>query len=198
MLVPRDRNPTDFSGPGIGRVSDRRTVTPAPAVAAFDPTSIGANFIHGALYYLPILIVTFAVGGNIEAIFAVVRKHEINEGFLVSGMLFPLTLPPTIPLWQVAIGIAFGVFVGKEIFGGTGKNMLQPGADRRASFLFFAYPAVHLGRQGVDRGADLDRRRTPEPRGSARAAEGGQAVFEPGRISWWDAGLHGLHAGFDG
>ncbi|MEM1248158.1 MAG: NADH:ubiquinone reductase (Na(+)-transporting) subunit B [Acidobacteriota bacterium] len=116
----------------------------ALGLAAFDPTSIGANFIHGALYYLPILIVTFAVGGNIEAIFAVVRKHEINEGFLVSGMLFPLTLPPTIPLWQVALGISFGVFVGKEIFGGTGMNVLNPALTARV-FLFFAYPAEISG-----------------------------------------------------
>lgn len=116
----------------------------ALGLAAYDPSSIGANFIHGALYYLPILIVTFAVGGNIEAIFAVVRKHEINEGFLVTGMLFPLTLPPTIPLWQVALGIAFGVFVGKEIFGGTGMNVLNPALTARV-FLFFAYPAEISG-----------------------------------------------------
>ena len=113
-------------------------------LAAFDPSSMGANMIHGALYYIPILLVTFIVGGNIEAIFSVVRRHEINEGFLVTGMLFPLTLPPTIPLWQVALGIAFGVFIGKEIFGGTGMNVLNPALTARV-FLFFAYPAEISG-----------------------------------------------------
>jgi Na+-transporting NADH:ubiquinone oxidoreductase subunit B len=100
--------------------------------------------IHGLLYYLPIFIVTFVVGGHIEALFAVVRKHEINEGFLVTGMLFPLILPPTIPLWQVAAGIAFGVIIGKEVFGGTGMNILNPALTARA-FLFFAYPAQISG-----------------------------------------------------
>ena len=101
-------------------------------------------FIHGALYYIPILLVTFIVGGAFEVLFAVVRKHDINEGFLVTGMLFPLILPPTIPLWQVAAGIAFGVVIGKEVFGGTGMNILNPALTARA-FLFFAYPAQISG-----------------------------------------------------
>ena len=79
---------------------------------AWDPTDVVACIVHGVLYYLPVLIVTFAVGGGCEALFALVRRHEINEGFLVTGMLFPLVLPPTIPLWQVAVGIAFGVIIG--------------------------------------------------------------------------------------
>ena len=116
----------------------------ALGLAAFDPSSIWANVVHGALYYLPILIVTFAIGGNVEVLFSVVRKHEINEGFLVTGMLYPLTLPPTIPLWQVALGIIFGVLVGKEIFGGTGMNVLNPALTARV-FLFFAYPAEISG-----------------------------------------------------
>ena len=110
----------------------------------FDAGSLLANSVHGALYYLPVLIVTFAVGGAWEGLFAVVRRHDINEGFLVTGMLFPLVLPPTIPLWQVAIGISFGVVVGKEIFGGTGYNVLNPALTARV-FLFFAYPAQISG-----------------------------------------------------
>ena len=110
----------------------------------FDAANLLANTVHGALYYLPVLIVTFAVGGACEGLFAVVRRHDINEGFLVTGMLFPLVLPPTIPLWQVAIGIAFGVVVGKEIFGGTGYNVLNPALTARV-FLFFAYPAQISG-----------------------------------------------------
>lgn len=111
---------------------------------AFDPASLWACFVHGALYFVPVLVVTFAVGGGLEAVFSIVRKHEINEGFLVTGMLFPLTLPATIPLWQVALGIAFGVVFGKEVFGGTGMNILNPALTARA-FLFFAYPGQISG-----------------------------------------------------
>ena len=106
----------------------------------------GWCFLYGALYFLPVWAVTFIVGGHIEMAFAVIRKHEVNEGFLVTGFLFPLILPPTIPLWQVAIGIAFGVVVGKELFGGTGMNILNPALTARA-FLFFAYPAQISGDQ---------------------------------------------------
>jgi Na+-transporting NADH:ubiquinone oxidoreductase subunit B len=111
---------------------------------AFDPADLLACVVHGALYFLPVLVVTFAAGGGAEALFAAVRKHEINEGFLVTGMLLPLTLPPTIPLWQVALGVLFGVVVGKEVFGGTGMNILNPALTARA-FLFFAYPAQISG-----------------------------------------------------
>jgi Na+-transporting NADH:ubiquinone oxidoreductase subunit B len=103
-----------------------------------------ACVVHGALYFLPVLLVTYAVGGAWEGLFAQVRRHEINEGFLVTGMLIPLTLPPAIPLWQVAVGVSFGVVVGKEIFGGTGMNILNPALTARA-FLFFAYPAEISG-----------------------------------------------------
>lgn len=111
---------------------------------AFDPSNIISNILHGALYFVPIFLVTQVAGGLCEVVFATIRKHEINEGFLVTGMLFPLTLPPTIPLWQVALGIAFGVIVGKEVFGGTGKNFLNPALTARA-FLYFAYPAQISG-----------------------------------------------------
>ncbi len=101
-------------------------------------------FVLGVLHFLPIYIVCMTVGGLCEVIFSVVRKHEINEGFLVTGLLFPLTLPPNIPLWQVAIGIAFGVVIGKEIFGGTGRNFLNPALTARC-FLYFAYSAQITG-----------------------------------------------------
>ncbi|MEC8493609.1 MAG: NADH:ubiquinone reductase (Na(+)-transporting) subunit B [Planctomycetota bacterium] len=94
--------------------------------------------IYGAFKFIPIYAVTIIVGGTLEAIFSLIRKHEINEGFLVTSLLFPLTLPPDIPLWQVALGIAFGVVVGKEIFGGTGMNILNPALTARI-FLYFAY-----------------------------------------------------------
>lgn len=112
----------------------------------FDPGSVLACMVHGAIYFLPVYAVTMLVGGHAEVVFAIARKHEINEGFLVSGLLFPLTLPPTIPLWQVALGILFGIIIGKEVFGGTGMNVLNPALVARA-FLFFAYPGQISGDQ---------------------------------------------------
>lgn len=110
----------------------------------FDPANPFANFMHGALYFLPIYITTLVVGGIWEVIFATVRGHEVNEGFLVTSMLYALILPPSAPLWQVALGISFGVVIGKEVFGGTGKNFLNPALTGRA-FLYFAYPAQMSG-----------------------------------------------------
>ena len=108
----------------------------------------GATFLtdilRGSAMVLPIVMVSYIVGGIWEVLFAIVRKHEINEGFLVTGMLFPLVLPPTLPLWQVAVGISFGIIIGKEIFGGVGFNILNPALTGRA-FLFFAYPAQISG-----------------------------------------------------
>jgi Na+-transporting NADH:ubiquinone oxidoreductase subunit B len=108
---------------------------------ASDPV---ANFLHGALYFIPIYLTTLIAGGSWEVLFATVRRHEVNEGFLVTSMLFALTLPPDVPLWQVALGISFGVVIGKEVFGGTGKNFLNPALVGRA-FLYFAYPAYMSG-----------------------------------------------------
>ena len=109
-----------------------------------DPASIVSNVSHGLLYFLPIYITTLVAGGICEVVFATIRGHEVNEGFLVSSMLFALTLPASTPLWQVALGIAFGVVVAKEVFGGTGKNFLNPALTGRA-FLYFAYPAYMSG-----------------------------------------------------
>lgn len=103
-----------------------------------------ANMLHGLLYFLPIYITTLVAGGLFEVIFATIRKHEVNEGFLVTSMLYTLILPATTPLWQVALGIIFGVVIGKEVFGGTGKNFLNPALTGRA-FLYFAYPAQMSG-----------------------------------------------------
>lgn len=124
----------------------------------FGPDVVLSCIVHGGLYFLPVLLVTFAVGGFWETLFALVRGHEINEGFLVTGMLIPLTLPPAIPLWQVALGTSFGVVIGKEVFGGTGMNILNPALTARA-FLFFAYPAeisgdVWVAAAGASRAAD--------------------------------------------
>jgi Na+-transporting NADH:ubiquinone oxidoreductase subunit B len=100
--------------------------------------------LRGLWHMLPIVVTSYAVGGFWEVMFCIVRKHEINEGFLVTGLLFPLTLAPTTPLWIVALGVTFGVVIGKEVFGGTGYNLLNPALTARA-FVFFAYPAVISG-----------------------------------------------------
>jgi Na+-transporting NADH:ubiquinone oxidoreductase subunit B len=112
--------------------------------AGYDSTSVYDCFMHGLLYFLPIYVVTMVVGLFWEVLFAGIRNHEVNEGFFVTGWLFALILPATIPLWQVAVGISFGVILGKEVFGGTGKNFLNPALVGRA-FLYFAYPAQISG-----------------------------------------------------
>ena len=112
--------------------------------AAGLPLEVGSVFLSGLWVVLPMVVVTYAVGYFWEALFASVRKHEISEGLFVTCALFPLTLPPTQPLWQVALGISFGVVIGKEIFGGTGRNFLNPALTGRA-FLYFAYPAQTSG-----------------------------------------------------
>jgi Na+-transporting NADH:ubiquinone oxidoreductase subunit B len=112
--------------------------------AGYDAQNLYDCLLQGLLYFLPIYAVTLAAGGFWEVVFAGVRNHEINEGFLVTSLLFTLILPATIPLWQVAVGISFGVVIGKEVFGGTGKNFLNPALAGRA-FLYFAYPAQISG-----------------------------------------------------
>ena len=119
----------------------RATIMDSVGYGSSNPISC---LIHGALYFFPIFIATQIAGGFWEILFATVRKHEVNEGFLVTGMLIPLTLPPDIPLWQVTLGTSFGVVLGKEVFGGTGKNFLNPALTARA-FLYFAYPAQISG-----------------------------------------------------
>lgn len=104
------------------------------------------NFIFGVKKVLPIVIVSYASGLGTEFIFAIIRKHTINEGFLVSGILIPLVMPVDIPLWMVAVASIFAVIIGKEVFGGTGMNVLNPALTARA-FLFFAYPSKMSGNE---------------------------------------------------
>jgi len=100
--------------------------------------------LRGGWAMLPLIITSYVAGGVAELVFCIVREHEINEGFLVTAMLYPLTLPPTIPLWMAALGIIFGVVIGKEVFGGVGMNILNPALTARA-FVFFTYPAAISG-----------------------------------------------------
>ncbi|QIE73982.1 NADH:ubiquinone reductase (Na(+)-transporting) subunit B [Glaesserella parasuis] len=102
------------------------------------------KMLIGAIFFLPIYLTIFAVGGFWEVLFAMVRKHEINEGFFVTSILLALIVPPTLPLWQAALATTFGVVVAKEVFGGVGKNFMNPALAGRA-FLFFAYPAQISG-----------------------------------------------------
>nr|VFK54566.1 MAG: Na+-transporting NADH:ubiquinone oxidoreductase subunit B [Candidatus Kentron sp. TUN]VFK56840.1 MAG: Na+-transporting NADH:ubiquinone oxidoreductase subunit B [Candidatus Kentron sp. TUN]VFK57464.1 MAG: Na+-transporting NADH:ubiquinone oxidoreductase subunit B [Candidatus Kentron sp. TUN] len=133
---------------------------------------------HGFLYFLPIYVVTMVFGLGWEMLFATIRGHEVNEGFLATGILFTLTLPPTIPLWQVAIGISFGVVIGKEVFGGTGKNFLNPALVGRA-FLFFAYPGEMSG-DAVWTAVDGFSGATP----LSLAAAGGVEAIRAAGITW--------------
>lgn len=119
---------------------------------ALDPTTAPALMDcigYGLLQVLPIVIVSYGVGLGIEFFFCQINGHKVNEGFLVTGLLIPLCLPPTIPLWMVAVGTAFAVIIGKEVFGGTGMNLLNPALTARV-FLFFAYPAFMSGEYRAD------------------------------------------------
>jgi len=148
-----------------------------------DPADAAACFALGALYFVPIYLVTMAAGGFWEVLFAGVRNHEINEGFFVTGILYALTLPATTPLWQVALGISFGVVIAKEVFGGTGKNFMNPALAGRA-FLYFAYPIQLSGNAVWTPPVDVITSATP----LAVGAEQGLAGVER-TLSWLDAFL---------
>ena len=113
-------------------------------LVGFDPNSVWDCLIHGLAYFVPLYITVFLAGIVFEIWFASKRGHEVNEGYFVTSILFTLTLPPSIPLWMAAVGVVFGVVIAKEVFGGTGKNFLNPALTGRA-FLYFAYPAQMSG-----------------------------------------------------
>ncbi len=156
-------------------------------LAGFDPGSIWDNMIQGATWFVPIYLVTFVVGGFWEVLFASIRGHEVNEGFFVTSILFALILPPSIPLWQVAMGISFGVVIAKEVFGGTGKNFLNPALAGRA-FLFFAYPA-QLSGDAVWTSVDGFAGATSLSLGAA----GGIEQIVGSGITWMDAFIGKVH-----
>ena len=149
--------------------------------------------IHGSLYFLPLYILTMVVGLGWEVLFAVVRKMEVNEGFFVTGLLFPLICPPDTPLWQAALAVSFAVILGKEVFGGTGMNFMNPALVARA-FLFFAYPAGMSG----------DKVWTAIPSAATHDGFSGATVlaqmrqmsapFTDQNLSWWNAFI-GLEPG---
>ncbi|MEP5568065.1 MAG: NADH:ubiquinone reductase (Na(+)-transporting) subunit B [Halioglobus sp.] len=151
-------------------------------LGGYDAGNLWHCFWYGAVFFLPIYLVTFVVGGFWEVLFAMKRGHEVNEGFFVTSILFALICPPDIPLWQVAMGISFGVVIGKEVFGGTGKNFLNPALTGRA-FLYFAYPA-QLSGDTVWVAVDGYTAATP----LSVVASDGMAALQT-QISWMDAFL---------
>ena len=148
--------------------------------AGYDANNWWDCFWHGAAYFLPLYAVVFIVGGFWEVLFATIRGHEVNEGFFVTSVLFALICPPDLPLWQAALGISFGVVIGKEIFGGTGKNFLNPALTGRA-FLFFAY-AGDISGDSVWVAVDGHSGATA----LSVAAQQGMAALQ-GQLTWMDA-----------
>tara|TARA_R110001599_G_scaffold39444_12_gene120568 strand:+ start:3510 stop:4709 length:1200 start_codon:yes stop_codon:yes gene_type:complete len=157
------------------------------AFGGYDASSLWDCFFFGALYFLPIYATTFLVGGFWEVLFAMKRGHEVNEGFFVTSILFALICPPDVPLWQVALGISFGVVIGKEVFGGTGKNFLNPALTGRA-FLYFAYPAQMSG-DGVWTAVDGYTGATPL---SIVASDGISGLAQE-QITWMQAFVGNIH-----
>ncbi len=152
----------------------------------YSPASVVACTVHGALYFLPLYVVTMVVGLSWEVLFAVVRRVEVNEGFFVTGILFPLILPPTTPLWQAALGISFGVVLAKEVYGGTGMNFVNPALAARA-FVFFAYPAEMSGDRvwtAMDPALAVDGFSGATALAQLRQATGPFASLD---LSWWTA-----------
>ena len=168
---------------GVENLTGWRETALALVGAGHDPASFYDNFMLGLSYFLPMYIVTMAAGGFWEVLFAGVRNHEVNEGFFVTSFLYVLILPASIPLWQVALGISFGVVIGKEVFGGTGKNILNPALVGRA-FLYFAYPAQISG-DAVWTAVDGFSAATPL---GISAIEGMQGVAASG-LTWMQAFL---------
>ena len=152
-------------------------------VAGYDVDSIWDCVVYGAMFFVPIYMVVFVVGGLWEVVIATIRGHEVNEGFFVTSILFSLIVPASLPLWQAALGISFGVVIGKEIFGGTGKNFLNPALTGRA-FLFFAYPGEISG-DAVWTAVDGFSGATPL---GIAALDGMQGVTTEG-FTWMDAFL---------
>jgi len=152
----------------------------------YAPESIVANLIHGALYFLPLYAVTFVVGRFWEILFAAFRGHELDEGFYVTALVFPLILPPTTPLWQAALAISWGIVIAKQVFGGTGMNFLNAALVARA-FLFYAYPAQIIGERlwvPVSEAHVVDGFSGATALGEIRKLS---APFTGDGLSWWNA-----------
>jgi Na+-transporting NADH:ubiquinone oxidoreductase subunit B len=179
---------------GVESIDNWRGAAMEMSGVGYSPSNIVSNLLHGGLYFVPVYIVCMVVGGAWEILFAIIRKHEVNEGLLVTGMLLPLTLTPTIPLWQVALGTSFGVVIAKELFGGTGKNFLNPALAGRA-FLFFAYPAENSGDRiwtavdGFSGATPLGAMATADVQTGMETLASIQVPWGSVSVTWWDAFL---------
>lgn len=169
---------------GLQAPTDWRGSVMAALGVGHDPANVGAATFYGLLYFFPIYLVTLLAGGFWEILFAGIRNHEVNEGFFVTSILYALTLPATTPLWQVALGISFGVVIAKEVFGGTGKNFMNPALAGRA-FLYFAYPVEMSGESVWVPPVDVITGATP----LAIGAEGGVRGIVDSGVTWLDAFL---------
>lgn len=167
-------------------------------LAIGETMSFWANLWVGIKVVLPIIVVSYAVGLGIEFMFCTINKHPINEGFLVSGILIPLIMPPTIPLWQVAIATAFAVIIGKEVFGGTGMNILNVALTARA-FLYFAYPMEISGEVWTYLGdaTPVDGYSGATALAIAAATEGTNTVLGE-FAAFWDPGMYTFNNMFIG
>lgn len=154
----------------------------------FDPSNVLLCALYGALYFVPVMVAGLAGGGTVEMIFATVRRHEVNEGFLVTSALIPLILPPTIPLWMVALLTAIGITLAKEIFGGTGMNFLNPAMTIRA-LLFFAYPAFMSGEAPWIAADFIDVDNFTGATWLLQATESREVLGPVFGDNWWDAFL---------
>jgi Na+-transporting NADH:ubiquinone oxidoreductase subunit B len=169
---------------GMSSIDDWRAIF-LDALIGYDASSPWDCLVYGLSYFVPLYVVVFGTGIVFEIWFASKRGHEVNEGFFVTSILFTLTLPAGIPLWMAALGVAFGVVVGKEVFGGTGKNFLNPALTGRA-FLYFAYPAemsgdrVWVAVDGVTQATPL----------------GNAALGEPYGVDWMTAFLGNMPGSF--
>lgn len=172
---------------GLSAPGDWRGSLMAALSIGHDPDDVGSAMFYGLLYFLPVYVVTILAGGFWEVLFAGIRNHEVNEGFFVTSILYALTLPATTPLWQVAVGISFGVVIAKEIFGGTGKNWMNPALAGRA-FLYFAYPVEMSGESVWVPPVDVVTGATPLAVGAERGVDG---IVEQG-VTWMDAFLGGI------
>lgn len=179
---------------GLESIDNWRGAVMEMSGVGYSPSSVVSNLLHGGLYFVPVYIVCMVVGGAWEILFAIIRKHQVNEGLLVTGMLLPLTLPPTIPLWQVALGTSFGVVIAKELFGGTGKNFLNPALAGRA-FLYFAYPAENSGDRiwtavdGFSGATPLGAMATADVQTGMKTLASIQVPWGSVSVTWWDAFL---------
>ena len=166
---------------GMWNVGEQHFIASGETVSFFD------KFLHGAIRVLPLVVVSYGVGLTVEFIFGIIKGHSLHEGYLVSGMLIPLIMPVETPLWMVAIAVVFGVVIGKEVFGGTGMNILNVALTTRA-FLFFAHPNSMIGDKiWISQMRDMEANGTMADGVSGATPLGQLATMDPGTVDTYYA-----------